>query len=413
MVELYDYQVKPFEIIKRSLKHQDKVLIVMATSLGKSVIAGHCAIDLLSLGRGLVLCHENYILEQNMKVFRQVLGNETSLGLFNGDKKTFKDVDVLFASFQTMREWKEVFLEDEFAWIIVDEGHHAPANTFESVLEYFSPKKMIGMTATPKRGDDKDIRDIFGDPVVNISLVEAIVNGWVTPVEYHVMNDNIDTKKVRELIKSELNERRHVSVKQLNSTIFIKHRDEKIAEKIKSFGDLKTIIFCSSILAVESIKEFFPDAQVKHSKQSKGLNKKAYNDFKSGKCKVLIVVDQLNEGIDVPDVELIVFLRNTDSERIFLQQLGRGLRRVDGKNKVIVLDFVANLERIMYLNEMREEVKGYIEHDAYDFSLFHLEGKNFSFEFAEDVIEILEHLKHMKTYTDYNMDENGVAFMPV
>jgi superfamily II DNA or RNA helicase len=372
----------------------------MATGLGKTIVSAFIAKDELEKGyRGLFLCHENDILEQALKEYRLVLGESAILKTFYGNSKDWRadNADVLFASFQSFSKWHQAFDEIHFDFIIVDESHHGQAPTYKEVIEYFKPKKLLGMTATPNRGDEQDIREIFGEEIVNYSLEESIVNGWLANVEYRILHDGISTKKLKQIMHSVLEEGERISVKQLNENIFIKMRDEEIAKIILSYNAHKTIIFCENIDHVDNFAKHLPDSAVFHSKLSSKHNQKILKEFKEGKQHFILSVNKFNEGIDVPEAEMIVFLRCTDSETIFRQQLGRGLRKALNKEKVIVLDFVANVNRLLFLNEMAGKINKFAKKSDINFSKrkFFVEGKSYSLIFDSQLVDLLEVLNRL------------------
>jgi superfamily II DNA or RNA helicase len=180
MITPHDFQQTAIGITSVVLSSVGKALVVMATGLGKTVVGAFLVKDLIKEGRGLFLCHLNEGLEQALRQFRDVLGDQVRLGVFHGQKKHWEEVDVLFASFQTFKDWKQAFFEDEFKFVIVDESHHGQAPTYSSVIKYFKPKALLALTATPDRMDQKDIRQIFGHEVVNLTLEEGIAKGWLS-----------------------------------------------------------------------------------------------------------------------------------------------------------------------------------------------------------------------------------------
>jgi superfamily II DNA or RNA helicase len=390
-MQLRDYQLDPHKSLVNHLKTNSRALCVMATGLGKSHVAAHLVKqDLLRKGRGLFLADDINILEQNLKVFRQILGETVSLGIFNGTKKDLDCVDVLFATFQTFNKWKNAFFADEFAYVLVDEAHHGAASTFRAVLDYFTPSYLLGLTATPERADQRDIREIFGDIVVDIPLEQGIAKNWLTPVEYHLLSDHINGRVVNVMLKELRDGGEKVSVKQLNEILFIERRDEEIARIVYSYGT-RGIIFCENVTHAETLATQFAGAQTMHSRKSPTENAKVLQDFKNRTIPFLLVVDMLNEGIDIPDVELIVFLRSTDSQTIFFQQLGRGLRKIPGKEKVVVLDFVGNCDRVAIVQQLVERIQDYTEQGTaeYDHGPFFVKGDGFVFVF-DDVLKQLE-----------------------
>ena len=419
MITLFDYQQKALNLLIEAFRTKIVALVVMATGLGKTIVAAFWAkSELKKKRRGLFLCHENGILEQAMGEFRKVIGNTAVFAPFFGvdkDKDFNADkADMVFASFQSYADWKIVFPEDWFDFIIVDESHHGQAPTFKEVIQYFKPKKLLGITATPDRMDLKDIREIFGEEVVNYTLEEAIAKGWLTQVEYHILNDNLSHWKLKKIIKGILEEGQRVSVKQINESIFIKKRDEEIARTIQAYAgsSKKAIIFCEKIEHAENFQSHLPGSLTYHSKVKGGgkENRRRLNAFRGGSLQYILAVDKFNEGIDVPDAELIVFLRCTDSKTIFYQQLGRGLRKIFSKEKVIVLDFVANCERLAMVKEMAQRVKEFAGNNfVLNRELLHVSGSNFDFAFSDEQVEILNLIKRINEPNYKTWQEASVA----
>ena len=404
MIELYpEYQVPAFKKLVKHFAKNVVGLMVMATGLGKTIVAAFWAKREYKKGqKGLFLCHDTGILDQAMDEFQKVFGRkEVSLKTFFGSDKDWDadKGDIVFATFQTLRE-SNPFFEDEFDFIIVDESHHGQAPTYKEVIEYFNPKTLLGITATPNREDEKDIREIFGDEVVSVPLEEGIANGWLSQVEYHILNDNLSHWKLKKIVKKVLDEGKRVSRKQLNETIFVKARDEVTAQTIQEYaiGNKKAIIFCENIPHAENFQKFLPNAQVYHSENTKKHNRKVLQDFREGNIQYILTVNKMNEGIDIPDAEIIVFLRCTDSKTIFLQQLGRGLRKLLNKEKVVILDFVANCDRVAMIKKFSEEIR---KRAGNNFELtkdiLHVTGKTFDFIFNDEQIDILEVIKKITT----------------
>lgn len=338
-------------------KHRRKALVVMATGLGKTVVSAFDIQRLLAEkpGRVLYLCHQNDILRQARETFEDILGDSYSYGYFHGTEKHLHHVDVLFASFQTMATWRDAFHQDEFRYVVVDEVHHAHAATFRPTVEYFTPDFLVGLTATPKRMDGLDITELFSKPVYELGLFKALAHGYLCEVDYRVMTDEIQNAGVLDTPVGKL------SIAELNRTIFIPKRDEEIVriigEKVKEVQNPRVMIFCNSIAHAERMASLMPHAAVVHSKLKHDEKQKRLNAFRRGDINTVLTVDILNEGIDVPQANVIVFLRSTQSKTIFLQQLGRGLRKALGKLKVLVLDFVANCERIEMIDDLMQGTK--------------------------------------------------------
>lgn len=338
------------EVRDRSIK---KALVVMATGLGKTVTVAFDTKrwrERYGMGRVLFLCHNNDILYQAKTTFQAVNGPESTYGYFHGEEKHLHRVDFLFSSFQTMKGHRELFSPDEFDYIVVDESHHSQADTFRSTLDYFRPKFILGVTATPDRLDELDIREIFGKEVYCLPLEVAMVRGLVTPVDYRLLTDEIQLSKAIEVGD------RRISIASLNRRIFIPKRDEEIAKIImRHVSELekpRVIVFCNSIKHCEHLAEYIPDSFAIHSNVPDRERAVKLEMFRQGIIGTILTVDAFNEGIDIPQANVVVFLRSTQSHTIFLQQLGRGLRKSDGKDKVIVLDFVANCERIKMVHKL-------------------------------------------------------------
>lgn len=354
-VEIRDHQIEALDAIAENEKQGNtSSLIVMAPGLGKTtVMAADARRRLLRdpSARGLFLNDNNDILNQAHERFESIVGEEFEYGLFSGDGRNYDEVSVLFGSFQVMREWHPAFLKDEFKFGAVDEGHHAKADTYEPTLRYFEFEHLLGVTATPDRMDVKDIRDIFGQEVFSMTLEEAIRKRLLASVDYHIITDEVIED--RRLIDDYGEE---YPFKQLDRKVFVPKRDEEIAriihEKSENLKNVKRIVFCSSIEDAENFSGYFQKAAAYHSELTRTERKRLLNAFKADGIDTVCAVDAFNEGIDIPEATQIVFKRQTASKRIYLQQLGRGLRRTDAKSRVQVLDFVGNAERLLMVDRI-------------------------------------------------------------
>ena len=393
---LDEYQRVALEASLDSFDKTGKALVDMAMGLGKTRVAAYVAGKYLKYGKCLFLCHRNHGLEQSMKEFRKVLGDTVKMGLFHGEKKCWEDVDILFASFQTFARQKHLFPRDKFCLVIVDEAHYGQAPTFKGVIAYFISKALIGLTGTPDRMDQKDIGEIFGPAVISVPVEKAIAQGLLAEVKYHLITDNLHHDKFQKIVRQVLEQGKKISLRQLNETIFVEARDQKVAETILGYGKKKTIVFCENIRHANNFCGYLPESQLYHSGLSHAKNHEALGKFRSGECKCIITVEKMNECIDVPDVELVVFLRCTNSMRIFLQQLGRGLRKTSSKSTVIVLDFVANAKRVMMVREITERIKAFAPKcTELEKSPFYIKGF-FNFIFTDEQIDLFEVLKRLE-----------------
>lgn len=372
----------------------------MASGLGKTVTTAHDAKRWRSEnggGRALFLCHNNDILYQAKSTFQAVNGTEHTYGYFHGEEKNLHAVDFLFASFQTMEKNRDIFDPREFDYIVVDESHHSHAETYRPTIEYFKPKFLLGATATPDRLDELDIREIFGNEVYYLPLEEALARGLVTSVDYRLLTDEIQISKVLET------EGGKVSLGELNRKIFIPRRDEEIAKLIagyaSEFEDPRIMIFCASISHCDHLSQVMPGSFAIHSKTPSKERPVKLEMFRQGMIGTVLTVDAFNEGVDIPQANIIVFLRSTISQNIFLQQLGRGLRKSNGKDKVIVLDFVGNCERVRMVYQLWRKVEDTVQarnerqgSDPVHGMILNVE----SVEFAETIVPLLNLMNRIK-----------------
>lgn len=320
-----------------------KGVVILPTGTGKTYLS---AFDTLKTrGRILFIVHRLDILSQSKEAFEKIYPNE-KLGLLTGEEKySVEDSKVLFASKDTLRnpDILQSFKQNEFDYIIVDEVHHGQAPSYQSVLQYFNPNFfMLGLTATPDRMDRKDIFELFDyQKVYEYSLNEAIENGFLVPYTYYGLMDNIDYNNIR------YNGRKY-NVVDLDRTLIINDRNEKIFEEYLSKGNgNKALGFCCSIKHANAMAKFFNEKGIPAVAITAETadRDQVIKDFRESKYTVAFTVDLFNEGIDFPDLQVLLFLRPTESKTVFFQQLGRGLRLCGGKNKVVVIDFIGNYKK--------------------------------------------------------------------
>lgn len=354
----YNYQEGCLVVLKTARTHgKTTALIVMASGLGKTVTVALDAREWLRNNRGriLYLCHQNDILGQAQQTFQSVLGDGYSYGFFTGREKTAHKADCLFASFQTMsRNAERMFSPDEFGYIIVDESHHSQAPSHLKIVEYFRPRFLLGATATPDRADGLNIRSVFGEEIYNLPLEKALAQGLLTRVDYRLVTDEISFDKANSANTAEW------SLENIDHSVFIPKRDEEIADAIdrhsSELSEQRIVVFASTIARAEQLSQSISGCVTIHSGVPIKERLVRLEMFRQGMIRVVITVDCFNEGIDIPEANVIVFLRSTASQRIFYQQLGRGLRLCQGKDKVIVLDFVGNAERLVMLKELADAI---------------------------------------------------------
>lgn len=340
-IQPYGAQIEALYYLSLARNEVTRGLVVMATGVGKTFLA---AFDSKTYRRILFVAHREEILNQAYQSFSKVMP-EKSLGLFN-DKTKNTDADVIFASVQSLGKTRylndEWFRRDTFDYLIFDEAHHIAASSYHAVHQYFTPKFMLGLTATPFRMDNKDIFTYCDDNLIyEINLKEAIERDYLVPFQYYGIYDDTDYTAI-DFRNGKYNE------KELERALSQRKRIDLVLKYYKIYVQKRTIAFCSSIEHANTMAESFVGAGIAaacvHSGEGEFTleRSEAVNRLKSGDLKVLFVVDIFNEGVDIPEVDTVLFLRPTESYTIFLQQLGRGLRKSEGKTSLTVLDFIGN-----------------------------------------------------------------------
>ena len=324
-----------------------RALILAATGVGKTALA---AFDSKTYERILFVAHREEILKQAAITFENIR-NSKEYGFFNGDEKC-TGKPVIFASVSTLGNSRylneEYFSRDYFQYLIIDEIHHGVTDSYKRVVDYFQPEFMLGLTATPERMDGRSIYEICDYNVpYEIPLKEAINKGMLVPFRYYgIYDDATDYEGVR-LVRG------HFDEKELNKR-FIENerRYDLIYKYYRKYGSQKALGFCCSRAHAEDMARAFcergiPSAAVYSNSDGKyALDRDiAVRRLKEGKIRVIFSVDMFNEGVDITSVDMVLFLRPTESPVVFLQQLGRGLRREHGKEYLNVLDFIGNYEK--------------------------------------------------------------------
>ncbi|WP_243404948.1 DEAD/DEAH box helicase family protein [Thermobrachium celere] len=334
-----------YELRKSRIEGFNKGLVVAATGIGKTYLA---AFDSREFKKVLFVAHREEILKQAAISFKNVRPKD-KIGFFNANNKDL-DCDIIFASVQTLGKEEYLneayFTKDYFDYIIIDEFHHAVSTRYMNIINYFKPKFLLGLTATPERLDNKDIFELCDYNVVyEIRLRDAINKGYLVPFHYYGIYDETDFTKVT-VINGKYNE------KELEEVLMINKRADLILKNYLKFEKERTIAFCSSKRHAEFMAEYFNKNNIQSCAVYSGEQGKysldrdiAIQKFKDGEIKVIFVVDMFNEGIDIPDIDMVMFLRPTESSTVFLQQLGRGLRKSKNKNYLTVLDFIGNYKR--------------------------------------------------------------------
>jgi superfamily II DNA or RNA helicase len=348
---LSEYSLEPTELqvealdaleFYRRAKGWRKAVIVMPTGTGKTILS---VLDARRFGgKVLFLVHRLDILSQSVAVYQKVWPT-VKVGYLTGEIRENENAcEVLFASKDTLRQASELarFKRNAFDYIIIDEVHHGQSPTYRDIIEYFRPKFMLGMTATPDRLDRKDIFELFDyNKAYEVPVSDVIERGFLVPYTYYGLTDNIDYSKIRY-------ENNKYRVEDLERYLIIPKRNAAILREYleKGHGD-KAIGFCVSIKHAERMAEFFIENGIAAAAiHSEAPDRDALIDsFRNNKITVVFTVDLFNEGVDFPNVQVLLFLRPTESKTVFVQQLGRGLRLAPGKERVRVLDFIGNYKR--------------------------------------------------------------------
>lgn len=352
--EISDKTISAFELGGRRVQY------VVATGLGKTVIAGDIASRLWDRGcrKILVLCHaQDLALQLEQGFWPQLTKSIPTRYFFDGTPPLIYE-GVNFGLYQSLIGYLSGIEPGTFDVVIVDEAHHALSHGFRKCVEHLAPRFLIGMTATPWRGDGKSIDDLFGEPLARISLVDGMAMGFLSQVKYQLYCDNIDWTAIPTLSKERL------SIRDLNKRLFLPQRDEAvISEILKAAREIKKPQIAIFSPSIEHSKRFaamltsygIPCESL--SINDRVERRKRLIAFSGGKLMAVTAVDVMNEGIDVPDVNMLVFLRATHSRRIFVQQLGRGLRLAPEKEKVVILDFVSDIRRMAEVAELDHEAR--------------------------------------------------------
>ena len=365
--EMYTMDIMPYsyqqEILdkleaEREVRGYTRNLVVAATGTGKTVIS---ALDYKRFKkknsdkpcRLLFVAHREEILRQSMYTFRAVLKDANFGELFVGNYKP-DSIDYLFMSIQTFnsQDFTEKTTPDFYDYIIVDEFHHAAAPTYQKLLSYYQPQILLGLTATPERMDGKSILPYFNHRIAaEIRLPEAINRKLLCPFQYFGVTDTVDLDQLKWASggydKTELS-----NLYTISGTIAQRRADHVVSSLLKyvtDINDVKGLGFCVTVAHAEFMSGYFNEHGIPSmylTGQSPDEERKMAKDkLVKGEVRFIFVVDIYNEGVDIPEVNTVFFLRPTESLTIFLQQLGRGLRLAEDKECLTVLDFIGQANR--------------------------------------------------------------------
>ena len=314
-------------------------LVVLATGLGKTWLAAFDSAK-PEFPRVLFVAHREEILGQALATFRRIRP-QARLGLFTGDEKV-PEADVLFASVQTLARIRHLgqFARDAFDYIVIDEFHHAAAATYRRILDHFTPRFLLGLTATPERADGGDLLALCGENLVyRCDVREAIRRRLLVPFHYFGVPDEVDYRNIPWRSS-------HFDEAALTQAVATRSRAENALGQWRRRAGRRTLAFCCSTRHADFMATFFADAGVRavavHSGASSAPRTASLESLQRGDLDIIFSVDVFNEGVDLPTVDTVMMLRPTESRVLWLQQFGRGLRQAEGKSHLTVIDYIGN-----------------------------------------------------------------------
>lgn len=356
----YSYQQEILDKLEaeRTVRGYNRNLVVAATGTGKTVIS---ALDYKRFCRQhpgqpcrlLFVAHREEILKQSMYTFRAVLKDANFGNLFVGSHKA-DSIDHLFISIQTFnsQDFTTKTDADFYDYIVVDEFHHAAAPTYQKLLVYYQPQILLGLTATPERMDGKNILDYFGGRIAaEIRLPEAIDRKLLCPFQYFGVTDTVDLSSLK--WRTGGYDKNELSNLYTFSGLVAERRADLVVNSILKYvtdiNEVKGLGFCVSIEHARFMADYFnaygvPSMALTGDSPDEERNA-AKQRLVSGEIRFIFVVDIYNEGVDIPEVNTVLFLRPTESLTVFLQQLGRGLRMAENKECLTVLDFIGQANK--------------------------------------------------------------------
>lgn len=357
VIELKEHQQSALENLRKMRDDGESIaLLYHATGTGKTVTA---VSDAKRVGqRTLFLAHTKELITQARKTFDE-LWDGVETGLFVAEEKNFHAFTVC-GSIQSVAQNLDQFRPDNFGYIIVDECHHAAADTYRKILGYFRPQFTLGLTATPYRADGEDLLKTFKNVAHKLDLKTAVESGELAPVRCIRIKTNVDLSSVR------INGIKYYS-QDLESKLFVPERNRIIVDTyLKYVQNKKTVIFCASVKHAQQVADLFRESGILCEAVSGTLKSsqrdRIFDHYENGDINVLCACDLLNEGWDSPHTEVLFMARPTLSKTLYLQQLGRGMRKCAGKEYLMVFDFIDNaglfnmpysLHRVLNIKEYR------------------------------------------------------------
>ncbi len=320
---------------------QKKALLISATGTGKTYLSAF-DVKRVKPKRFLFVVHRKTIAQKALETFRNLLGTKITMGLYSGSDKN-KNVDYVFCTVQTLSRDSHLhqFKKDHFDYIVIDETHRAAASSYRNIMDYFTPDFILGMTATPERTDGENIYELFDYNIAyKIRLHDALEHGMIAPFHYYGVTDlTVDGTLVEN----------KMSFNKLTHNDRVNHIIDEIQFYGCDDGNIKGLVFCSSNEVSKQLSKAFNERKYRTlaltADSSPNERSYAIKALEAGNLDYIFTRDIFNEGIDIPSVNQIVMLRPTQSAIVFVQQLGRGLRKTNTKEYLTVIDFIGNYDR--------------------------------------------------------------------
>lgn len=356
----YPYQQEILDKLnaERKVRNHYKNLVVAATGTGKTVISAFdykrfCKENHVGSNRLLFVAHREEILKQSLCTFSGVLKDSNFGDLFVGSHRP-ESLDHLFVSVQTFNS-QELHLKttpDFYDFIVIDEFHHAAAPTYQKLLSYYKPKVLLGLTATPERMDGKSITEYFNNRIAaEIRLPEAIDRKLLSPFQYFGITDTVDLKDLK-WARGGYDKSEMTNLYAFNTLVAQKRANmiiQSLLKYVTDIDDVKGLGFCVSVEHANFMADYFNNHGIPSICLTGFSAEEDRNNAKlklvKGDIRIIFVVDIYNEGVDIPEVNTVLFLRPTESLTVFLQQLGRGLRLAENKDCLMVLDFIGQAHK--------------------------------------------------------------------
>lgn len=362
LIRPFDYQQEILERlqVEREVRNHWKNLVVAATGTGKTVMAASdykAFVEKHERARLLFVAHREEILRQSLQTFRQVLSDYNFGEKWYGGEEP-ANYEYVFASKDTLNNRLDSLSlpEDYYDYIVVDEVHHVAASSYRKIINHFRPKVLLGLTATPERMDGEDItQDFDGTISAEIRLDDALNKGLLAPFYYYGITDSVDYSEVAwdkgHYVASELS--RIYSYNDARTAVIL----QSLQKYLTNIRDVRALCFCVDQQHARYMASKFTLCGLKAdvlTSENAQMRAPLYRRLKNKEINYLFVVDMFNEGVDIPEVDTILFLRPTESLTVFIQQFGRGLRKAEGKTHVNILDFVGNSRaEFNYTDRMR------------------------------------------------------------